>query len=69
MTVKGKQAMDKLTTVNRPKVVNPAAIADVRSVPLGQLQDHPDCHNLAAWILDRHSGSAHVPVASFSSAI
>ena len=61
--------MDMLTSVISPDVVNPAAIADVRSVSLGQLQDHPDCDDLAAWILDRHSGSAHVPVASFSSAI
>jgi hypothetical protein len=64
-----KQAMDKLTSVISPEEVNPAVIADVRSVPLGLLQDHPDCYDLASWILDRHSGSSHVPVAAFSSAI
>ena len=65
----GKQAMDKLTSVNSPDEVNPAAIADVRSVPLGLLPDHQDCYDLASWILERHSGSEHVPVAAFSSAI
>lgn len=61
--------MDKLTPVIGLDDVNPASIADVRSVPLDLLQDDPDCDRLVARIMEKHSGRSHVPVASFSSAI